>query len=389
LDKTADAVVIGGGILGASVAHFLAKRGFGKVVLLEKRTLAAVSTGHSAAVVRTYYSNEMTVKLSWRAVQMFENDREELGGDCSFQQIGVLILIDEGSIAPGRHVFETMREHGEGVRDISPEDIRELHPHLELEGVVSGIYETRSGYVDPIKTTQTLVQRAKEWGLVAYEGVAATAIRLKGGRVTTVETEDGPIATPVVVNAAGPWGREVGLWVGKNYSVRWSRESDLVLQLPSDFGTFPVTSDPMLQVYFRPQGDGKVLAGLGSPKAVEPLDIDDYDQSLDADTRQNIERRLFQRVPALKSAKFDQGWASMYTITDDWHPLVGPEPDVEGYYVSFGGSGHSFKLGPPIGEALADVVAGDTPKIDIHQLRPSRFAEAEFITSAWGGGNRA
>ena len=131
------------------------------------------------------------------------------------------------------------------------------------------------------------------------------------------------------------------------------------------------------------------MAGLGAPKEIEPLNIDSYDAGLDAKTRQRIESALFKRMPAAEYMRFLHGYASMYTITDDWHPIVGPEPDVEGYYAFFGGSGHCYKLSPPIGEALADVISGETPKIDIHPLRPARFLEGEPLSSAWGGGNRA
>ena len=162
----------------------------------------------------------------------------------------------------------------------------------------------------------------------------------------------------------------------------------MVLRLPTDFGVFPVISDPNLRLYFRPQGSDQLIAGLGAPKDVEPLDIDDYDNRLDANTRQRIERGLFQRVPALRYADYVHGWASIYTISDDWHPLVGSEPDVEGYYVCFAGSGHGFKLAPPIGESLADMIAGDDPRTDLRAFRPSRFAEGEPITTAWGSGNR-
>src|SRR2546428_3959400 len=131
MEQVADAVIIGGGIMGASVAHFLSKKGFGKVVLLEKRTLAAVGTGSSAANVRTYYSNPVTVKLAWRAVQMFENDREELGGDCSFHQIGFLLLLDETSVQAGSQILEIEKKYGaEGVREVSPKDINEIAPQL-------------------------------------------------------------------------------------------------------------------------------------------------------------------------------------------------------------------------------------------------------------------
>ena len=388
MHKTADAVIIGGGILGASAAHFLAKRGFGDVVLLEKRSLASVSTGHSAANVRTYYSNAVTAQLAWRAVQMFENDREELGGDSGFQQVGFLLLLDESTVATGDQILRTELENGVEAKDLTADEARELAPQLSFDRIVRAVYEPRSGYADPVRTTRSLVERAKDWGLAAYEDVGATGIRLEGDRVAAVETEEGPIETPVVVNAAGPWGRQVGGWVGLNDSIRWSRETDLVLGLPSDFGAFPVISDPSLRLYFRPYDGNNLLAGLGYPKQVEPLDIDGYDQGLDPESRRRIMEPLLDRVPALRYADYVHGWASIYTITDDWHPLVGPEPGLQGYYACYGGSGHSFKLGPAIGEALADVIAGDTPAIDIRQLRPSRFIDGEPLSSAWGAGNR-
>ena len=388
MEKTADAVIVGGGILGASTAHFLAKRGFGKVVLLEKRTLASGSTEHSAANVRTYYSNPVTAQLAWRAVQMFEHDNEELGGDSGFQQVGFLLLLDTDTVDTGDQILRTEIENGVEVKDLSVEDVGELAPQLNLEGVVRAIFEPRSGYADPVRTTRSLVDGAKDWGLIAHEGVGATGIRMEKDRVVAVETGDGPIETPVVVNAAGPWGRLVGEWVGVNDSIRWSRETDLVLRLPGEFGPFPVISDPALRFYFRPQDGDKVVAGLGFPKEIEPLDIDDYDEELDPDSRRRIMEPLADRVPSLRQAEFLHGWASVYTITDDWHPLVGSEPDIQGYYDCFGGSGHSFKLGPAIGEALADVIAGDTPSIDIRPLRPTRFIEGDPISSAWGSGNR-
>ena len=389
MDKTADAVIIGGGILGASTAHFLAKRGFGKVVLLEKDALASASTGHSAANVRTYYSNPVTTQLAWRALQMFEHDVEELGGDSGFQQVGFLLLLDESTVDTGDHILRTEIETGVEVSDLSVDDVRELAPQLNLNGILRAVYEPRSGYADPVKTTRSLVEGAKDWGLIAHEGVDATGIRLQGDRVVAVETSTGSIETPVVVNAAGPWGRLVGQWVGVNDSIRWSRETDLVLQLPGEFGSFPVISDPALRFYFRPQDDDKVIAGLGFPKEIEPLDIDNYDSELDCSTRKRIESGLFRRLPQLRGTRPVKGWASIYTITDDWHPIVGAEPELEGYYSCFGGSGHGFKLGAPIGESLAAIITGAEPLINLHALRPTRFKEGKPITSAWGSGNRA
>jgi len=389
MNRTADFVVIGGGIFGAGTAHFLSKTGFGQGVLLEQRSLAAVSTGHSAAHVRTYYSNPVTVQLAGRAVEMFENGAEELGGDCTFRQIGFLMLLDSDAQGPAEHVIELQRRCGIDVQQVSREEIHDLAPPLDLCGVTNAIYEPKSGYADPRKTTQNLVEAAQPWGLEVREGTAACGIRKQGDRVVGVETQDGLIETPVVVNAAGAWGRQVGGWVGRNDSLRWSRETDLKVRLPHDFPPIPVISDTTLRNYFRTDGEGNLLAGLGAPKEIEPLDIGQYDAKLDDASRRRIEEGLFQRLPMLRQAPLVDGWASIYTITDDWHPLVGPEPGLEGYYSCYGGSGHCFKLGPPIGEALAAIIAGRAPEIDITPLRPTRFIEGAPLTSAWGDGNRA
>ena len=386
---TADAVVIGGGILGASTAHFLAKKGFGNIVLLEKRTLAAVSTGHSAAAIRTFYSNPVTVQLAQRAIKMFSQAQDELGGDCGFQRIGYLALLNEADIESGKRVVELQRAQGIRVEELTPDELAVRYPMVNLDGIPYGILEPDSGFADPTKTTRQLVDSAKAWNLVAHENVGATAITLDRGRVCAVQTEMGTIDTPVVVNAAGGWGRQLGLTVGLNYSLRWSRESDIVLNVPFDTDDYPWLTDPRLCFYSRPAGPRQLLVGLGFPKEIEPLDIDHYDAEVDAKTRQRIEQKLFERVPATRDGKFDHGWASMYTITDDWHPLVGPEPEVPGYFACLAGNGHCFKLGPPLGEALADVIAGEQSAIDIRGLRPNRFLEGEYFTSVWGSGNRA
>lgn len=389
VQRTADAVIIGGGIMGASCGHFLAKAGIGSVALLERRTLAAVSTGHSAANVRCSYSNTVTVQLALRAMDLFEHDRRELGGPTGFRRTGQLILYGAEHAEIGRQVLANENRHGTGTREIGVDDVREIAPQLSPDGIAMACYQPRAGYADPVLTTRTLADAAARYGLRVYEGLGATGIDTAAGRVTGVETDRGRIDTPLVVNAAGPWGGRLGAAAGLRYSIRWSRESDLVVEAPAGYGALPIVADPICHVYFRPHGDGGVLAGLDYPKEMEPLDVDDYDPALDAATRARIEGGLFQRLPALRGARPVKGWASIYTITDDWHPVVGAEPELAGYYACFGGSGHGFKLGAPIGESLAAVITGAEPRIDLHALRPTRFAEGAPITSAWGSGNRA
>ncbi len=387
--KPSDAVVIGGGIMGASCGHFLAKAGIGSVTLLEQRTLAAVSTGHSAANVRCSYSKKVTVELALRAMEMFEHDHEELGGSTGFQRTGQLILYGPEHVEIGRQVLANEKKFGTGTQEISSKEVAEIAPQLSLQGIAIACYQRRAGYADPVQTTRTLVEAARPFGLSACEGVRVLGLISNNGKVTGVETDQGRIDTPIVVNAAGPWGGDIGSSSGLTYSIRWSRESDMIIELPTDFGKFPIVADPICHIYFRPHGDHGLLAGLDYPKDLEPLDINNYSPKLTHETRNRIEAGLFNRLPALHDAQMTKGWASIYTITDDWHPIVGAEPGLEGYYACFGGSGHGFKLGAPIGESLAAVITGMPPRIDLHELRPTRFSEGKPITSAWGSGNRA
>ena len=246
-----------------------------------------------------------------------------------------------------------------------------------------------SGFADPKKTPRQLVESAKAWNLSVYENVGATPITLKQGRVAAVETEAEIIETSVVVNAAGVWGQRLGLTVGLNYSLCWSRESDIVLNVPLDTDDYPWMTNPKLCFYSRSAGSRQLLVGLGFSKEIEPLEIDNYDSAVDAKARQRVDQNIFERVPGTRQGRFVQGWASMYIISDDWHPLVGPEPDVPGYFACLAGNGHCFKLGPLLGKALADVIVGATSDINIHGFRPNRFIEGDYFTSVWGSRNRA
>ena len=389
MEKTADAVVIGGGIMGVSVAHFLAKKNIGKVVLLEKQQLASVSTGGSAANIRSAYSNPLTIKLAMRAIEMFENDREELGGQSGFCRTGMMALLGLTHLNAGMEVLKQEIALNTGSKRISIEDAKELAPKFNYDGLIAATYQSRAGYADPILTTRTLAESAIKWGLVIHESLSATGFKIENNNILGVKTTKGFISTPIVINATGPWGRQVGSFANKNYSIRWSREGDLVKELPNNFGSFPIIADPTSRIYFRPHKNNMLLAGRDFPKEIEPLDINNYNSQLDDHTIKSIEKGLLKRIPSIKSGNNKQGWSSIYTITDDWHPLVGPDKKLNGYFTCFGGSGHSFKLGPPIGEALADIILGIIPKIDIRDLRSNRFEDGELFSSAWGSGNRA
>jgi sarcosine oxidase subunit beta len=393
----ADAVVIGGGIMGASIAHFLSKLGYGRVVLVEKSRLCGGSTQYSAAHVRQHYTNEVAIRLAVRAARMFANAEEELGGHAGFVRLGYLLLAPHGEDDAIREVVPVQRRCGVRTEILAPEAVQERWPELDVEGVALACFEETSGYAEPVLTVQSLARSAEErYGLEIREGCTVLGIATAAGRVTGVETSDGPMASGVVVNAAGPWGDRVGRLAGVDYPLEFSREHEAVFEAPAALGSFPVMSDVTQRLYFRPYGAGKVLVGEGWPKRPEPADPESYDDGTDAEHLARMVPKLVRRLPRLAptlaqpgyGGAYVTGYSGVYDITQDWYPIVGEE-DVGGYYSAFGGSGHCFKLAPAIGEALADVIAGRTPAIDISGLSGARFSAGRTFSSVWGPGNRA
>jgi sarcosine oxidase subunit beta len=392
---SADAVVIGGGIMGASVAHFLTKRGYGKVALVERSAICGGSTQYSAAHVRQHYTNEVAIRLAVRGAGMFARSEEELGGPTGFVRHGYLVIAPPEQEQAIREVVPVQQSLGVDTEILTTEEVAERWPALNVDGVGLACFEETSGYADPVLTVRTIVRAAERDGLEVVEGCEVVGISTNGGRVTGVDTSEGPIATGVVVNAAGPWGDRVGRLAGVDYPLTFSREHEAIFEAP-DLGELPVMSDATQCLYFRRYGEGKVLVGEGWPKQKEPADPESYDAGTDeehlARMVPKLVRRLPELAPTLESAGYGgtyvTGYSGVYDITEDWYPIVGEE-EVGGWYSAFGGSGHCFKLAPAIGESLAAVIAGAEPPIDISSLSGARFAEGRRFSSVWGPGNRA
>ena len=397
----ADAVVIGGGIMGASTAHFLTRLGFGEVALIDKRKICGGSTQYSAAHVRQHYSNEVGIRLAVRGASMFANAEEELGGPAGFRQIGYMLFAPPEGERGLREIIPVQQGFGVETSLLTPAEVTHRWPQLRLDGVALACYEPTSGFADPVMTVEALVRSAQRDGLHVYEGSEVLGISTESGHVTGVVTGDGEISTGVVVNACGPWGDRIGRMVGVDYPITFSREHEAIFDAPAlqtddGFQDFPVISDVPQCFYTRPFVGGRVLVGEGWPKQVEPVDPESYDDGTDEAHLQGMVPKLLNRIPSLAASvgqpsyggTYVTGYSGVYDITEDWYPIVGEE-EVGGYYSCFGGSGHGFKIGPAIGESLAATIAGQEPLIDISSLSGSRFSEGRTFSSVWGQGNRA
>ena len=388
MQGSADVVIIGGGVMGASTAFHLAVRGCTNVVLLEARTLAAVGTGHSGAIVRQHYSQDVTTLLALRSVEMFENFEELTGRSGVFNQTGWLKLGPRDVVGAMDENSNRHRALGVEVEEVPLEDLPNFVPGINTEGLGAALFEPRSGYADPVGTTQGFASRAQELGVAVHEGTPATGIEIDTGRVTGVETAAGRISTPVVVNATGPWSGIVASWAGIQVPITVTREQDILLRC-DDTAVTPrlAVSNGADRTYWRPAGDGQVLAGDGYPKDIETADPDDYDTGSDQAFRSSMMDRLGHRLPQFAPrAEIVSSYASLYDVTPDWHPIVGNDPDVTGFMHCEGFSGHGFKLGPAVGKTVAETILDGKPStVDISPYRLERFAEGALLAGSYAG----
>lgn len=371
LDK-ADAVIIGGGVMGTSTAYHLGKRGCRDVVLLEKNTIASGSTGKSVGVIRQEFSTESNIRITMESRRFLERFAEELETEIELRQPGyIFVATTEEDWQAFQSQVVLQRSLGLEVDLLSPAQIREIAPYLNLDDVLGGTFCPTDGYADPYSVAMGFAKGARRLGAMVHEGTEATGIEVKAGKVTAVCSKKGRIATPVVVNAAGPWAADVGRMAGAELPVKPYRRQVFVTgpfeALPGA-DSFPIHCEMPSGLYFRREGAG-ILIGMSDQD--EPSS---FNTNLDWGFLTKVVERAMQRVPVLESAGFMDGWAGLYAITPDANPIIARNVGgVEGFYCAVGFSGHGFMQGPVVGRILADLITGNEIDIDLHPFELERL----------------
>lgn len=388
MTKTADAVVVGGGINGASIAFNLLKRGLRKVVILEKYLLASGGTGKSAAVVRQHYSNEPLVKMMKRCIEIFSHFQDVVGGASGFVKTGWAFLVPSEAEQGLEENLSMQQRLGINTREISREELLTLEPRFHLDDVARIAYEPDSGYANPTLTTTSYLQAAVNLGGEIMQCCPLTSISIENGRVTQVGTPKGSISTEIVVNAAGPWADRVAAMVGLSLPIRVTREEEILLAPP--LGESPprlTISDMAKAIYFRSDA-GRVLVGRGYPKEYEYVSPDDYQENAGVDFIEETARRFAERMPVYSDALVQNAYTGLYDVTPDWHPILG-RTGAKGFFLAAGFSGHGFKLGPAIGELMAEeIISGKAGDVDLSSFSLDRFEKGQLFQAVYGG-NRA
>ena len=376
----ASVIVVGGGILGATTFWELAREEI-DVLLLEEQRFGRGSTAKSAAIVRCHYSNPEVVRMALSSREALR--RLPLLLDCEpvFTRTGWLFLVDvhDAELA----VANAEMQEDEGLETVDVDDLQELLPGVDETGIAYALYEPESGYADPVATTTAYVEAGMRAGGVAREGAPVESIQIRDGKVRGAHVGGELVECDALVLAAGPWSAKL-----HDLPLEITREQDVVFDAPEPAIPCAISSQ-VDRVYLRPGGDGRVLVGRGFPKEYEQVDPDGYDDTVDAVFERDLYERVTARLPGLTGMRAATGHVGLYDVTPDWHPLLGPVPDVEGLHLATGGSGHCFKLGPAIGELVANELLGRKLKhADIASFSVTRFAEGREFRSTYGG-NRA
>jgi len=370
--------------MGASVAWHLARLGITRVVLVEREpVLGAGSTGRNAGGVRHQFSHEANVRLSIESIRLFEQFADVVGAPLDFWQAGYLFLLAEASnVGAFRGHVEMQRRLGVDVVWLEPRDAARLAPGLDVTGVRAATFCARDGIADPSGVTHGFASAARGLGVEILRKTEVTRIASERGRVTGVETDQGFIAAPVVVNAAGPWAGQVGAMAGVTLPVSPLRRH-IFIAAPPDGGWAGRAPDSRLMVidfettfYFHREGVG-MLFGMG-----EKEEQAGFDTTVQWDFLERLTPVATTRLPVLADAAITQAWAGLYEMTPDAMPIIGAVPELEGLFVIAGFSGHGFQHSPAAGRILADLVAGRDPAFDLTPFSPTRFAAGPTAAEA-------
>jgi sarcosine oxidase subunit beta len=377
LPKTADYVIIGGGVMGASTAYHLARRGCKRILLLEKdEFFGQEATGRCAGGVRYQFATEVNVRLSQASLPMFERFEEEIGQAIDYRKCGYLFLLSqEEDIQKFRANVEMQNRLGVQTEWLEGDEIRRRLPLMRLEDIAAGTWHDKDGLVDPNSTVMGYIQRAQQLGAEALNQVEISGIEVKNGKVSSLRTTKGEsVATGCIINTAGPWASSIGSMAGVNIPITPVRRQMLTTTpLPEIPADFPFVIDFGQSLYFHREGNG-LLTGMSNPNEGAG-----FDQNIDQDWELvNLEAAI-QRLPILEKAGLASHWAGLYEVTPDAHPIFGATP-VEGFYVCGGFSGHGFMHGPISGKLMTEIILdGQAKSVDVSMLDLARFEEGRLI----------
>jgi sarcosine oxidase subunit beta len=376
LPNTAEIVIIGGGVMGASAAYHLAQRGLKNIVLLEKENFFGQgATGRCAGGVRYQFSTEINVKLSIESLPMIERFKQEIGQEVSYRQCGYLLVATNDKDAHTfKHNVEMQNRLGVQTQLLSGDEVRARLPLMRFDDAIAGTFNQKDGTVDPNSVVMGYISAAQKIGVQACTGVEVTGISCKGGNVEEVQTSLGAIKTRMILNAAGPWSAQIGNMAGIQIPVTALRRQMFTTSpLKEITDEFPFVIDFAQSLYFHREGDG-LLIGMSNQNE-QPGFVQSVDEEFEL---VNLEAAI-ERMPLVERAQRASHWAGLYEVTPDAHPIYG-DTHVKGFFLCTGFSGHGFMHGPISGKLMSEyILDGKYSSLDVSMLDLKRFEEGRLI----------
>lgn len=377
--KTAPVVVIGAGCIGAAIAYHLGRRGVKGVVVVEREIQSgAGSTGRCAGGIRQQFSSRVNVQLAQLSVKYFERFAEEMDTGETFWPVGYLFLLsDAAQWAAFQGQAEMQRSLGVPTRTLAPADALAIVPELNLDGVIGATFCPTDGLGDPHMITHGFEAQARALGAKFLFGVEATGLVMDGAKVAGVRTSQGDIATPLVVNAAGPHAAQVAKWANVDLPVLpYRRHCFTTSPLAFVRDTLPMIVDMKTGVYMHRESGGMLL-GLADKDEPPSFDV-----SVNWDFLERVVEPAMMRIPALEAAEINNAWAGLYETTPDHNAILGPPEGVPGMMLANGFSGHGFMMAPGVGQLLAEWIVDGRPSLDLSDLRLERFRDQAALAEA-------
>lgn len=373
IPRSAEVVIIGGGVIGCAIAYELAKRGVKDIVVLEKSYISSGSTGRCGAGVRQQWGLEMNCRLAKGSVDIFENLSDELEYDIEFRQGGYLILAHtEAQVAQFEKNLKLQNSLGIPSRFVSREEAKEICPPINTETFIRATYCPTDGHANPFKTNFAYARAAEKKGVKVFRYTEVIGIDGDGSGISGVRTNRGNISTKKVVNASGPWSREVAQMVGIDLPTYPERHQILITEpIERLFDTMVISFQ--IGIYLQQVPHGSVIMGIGEK---EPPS---HNISATWQWLEYMTDNVLRIIPIFRDLRVVRQWAGSYERSPDAAPILGEHPEIEGFYNAVGFSGHGFMIAPMTAVCMAELMTGGKPPVDITPLSVERYSTGKII----------
>ena len=384
MNPSYDAIIIGAGVMGASIAYNLSQRGL-KVLILERQSVGVGATGASSGLVRMHYDLEIDSALAWQSYHFFRNWRERIGGECGFHRTGFLQIVAPDKNDQLRGNVEMQKRIGIPTEVVTAAEVKKIAPMFKTEDFELAAYEPESGYADPVLTTNSFITNAKVCGSALMQDCEVTGIRLSGGKVVGVDSSRGSFDAPILVNCAGTFADHIGRLVDVDIPLdTWSHDVAFVKR-PTKVGMHPACIDDALLMYFRPEGELTLIGLEDYNRMGEPAESD-----LGHVDKEFVIRaidRICERVEGMEEGSLHSTHVGRDGLTPDQRAIM-DQAGPDGFYIACGFSGTGFKLSPAVGVCMSELILDGSAKlVDISSLNLGRFARGELLKGEHSYGN--